>query len=164
MSITKTFGLVVISDIRTPKTTTPGATPGMIVVYSQGHTTDYVGTRGQSVGKAAVGVEPSTSLNQYSGERKFSEFWSLEELASANGATGLNIGDQLPGISISSLSSHTPFFVGQKAYEKTGLFYSPTLEFGDQPNDRVEEQQTLAAAPADMSQATVAEKAAVEAA
>lgn len=151
---TKQFGLVTVADIKAPKNTTPGATPGMIVVYSQAYSSAYT----TSAGKAAAGVQSGSN----DGTRKFSEFWSMAELEQANGGNGLAIGDQLPGISISSLNSQTPFYAGQQAFvDSKGVnrgFYAPVLEFGDQPNDRVAEQTVLtvqAGAPASLEQAAV---------
>lgn len=146
MSISKTFGAVTIAAINAPKTTTPGATAGMVVVYQQGHNTVYDGTQGLSAAKAAMGIAPGHTVKEYSGERKFSEFYSTLELSSANDGEGVKVGDTVPGVAISTLNSTMPFFAGQQPYARTGLYYSPVIEEAadNQPNDRAVDNSALA--------------------
>lgn len=141
----KEFSKLFVAAINDPAKTTPGAKAGKVVVWQQTYSDEYA----LSATKAQLGA---TSSND--GHRRCSEFWSMEELASANGGAGLSVGDQLDGVSISSLSSTTPFYQGQTPFVKTGLYYSPVLEAGA-PRDR------QVAVSADFKVQTVAAPAAV---
>lgn len=105
-----------------------------LVTYSQG----YSKTGSQlSFAKRAVGVYGKSN----DAVRTFSEYWTLEELGSANNGEGLRIEDAIPGVCISVLNSLTPFYSGQRPYHPTGRYYKTFLEEkeDEQPNDRTVE-------------------------
>jgi len=102
-----------------------------MVVFTQVYRKEY---SIRSAVNVALGITTATVERL----RKYAEFWTLEQIACANGGNGIAVGDEASGIAISILRSDKPFYVGQAACEETGLYHTPTLEHSEdsQPQDR----------------------------